>query len=156
MVSTLFLGWYDVATSHNVKSTLKQRCVRQRWTTSNQRCTFQRWFEQRRNNVVIFNLDFHNVGQRWNNVVNMKIWKKKKKLSLDSKVKWYFWASNNTLDSKCSSFYCPFSEEYVKEDLQGRKILKTWNILNYKNYKPSHFVKYQLVFNLTRRQVQTS
>ena len=112
---------------------------------------------QRRNNVAIFNLDFHNVGQRWNNVVNMKIWKKKKKkLSLDSKVKWYFWASNNTLDSKCSSFYCPFSEEYVKEDLQGRKILKTWNILNYKNYKPSHFVKYQLVFNLTRRQVQTS
>ena len=85
------------------------------------------------------------------------IWRfEKKKLSLDSKVKWYFWASNNTLDSKCSSFYCPFSEEYVKEDLQGRKILKTWNILNYKNYKPSHFVKYQLVFNLTRRQVQTS
>ena len=29
VVSTLFLGWYDVATSHNVKPTLKQRCVRQ-------------------------------------------------------------------------------------------------------------------------------
>ena len=28
---TLLLGWYDVATSHNVKSTLQQRCVRQRW-----------------------------------------------------------------------------------------------------------------------------
>ena len=28
--STLFLGSYDVATSHNVKSTLKQRCVCQR------------------------------------------------------------------------------------------------------------------------------
>ena len=49
--STLFLGWYDVATSHNVKSTLKQRCVRQRWnlqrwTTLKQRCVFQRWIEQ--------------------------------------------------------------------------------------------------------------
>ena len=30
-LSTLFLGRYDVATSHNVKSTLKQRCVSQRW-----------------------------------------------------------------------------------------------------------------------------
>ena len=29
--STLFLGWYDVTTLHSVKSTLKQRCVRQRW-----------------------------------------------------------------------------------------------------------------------------
>ena len=49
--STLFLGWYDVATSHNVKSTLKQHCVRQRWnlqrwTTLKQRCVFQRWIEQ--------------------------------------------------------------------------------------------------------------
>ena len=46
------LGWYDVATSDDVKSTLKQRSVRQgwtlqRWTTSNKRCLFQRWFEQR-------------------------------------------------------------------------------------------------------------
>ena len=52
VVSMLFLGWNDVATSHNVKSTLKQCCVRQcwslkHWATSNQRCPFQRWFEQR-------------------------------------------------------------------------------------------------------------
>ena len=78
--STLLLGWYDVATSHNVKSTLKQRCVRQRWN-------LQRWnnvvyfnvelnnVRQRRNNVVIFNVDFHNLGQRRNNW-NMAIWKK--------------------------------------------------------------------------------
>ena len=51
VVSTLFLGWYDIAKSHNVKLTLKQRCVHQHWnsqcwTTSNQRCTFQRWLEQ--------------------------------------------------------------------------------------------------------------
>ena len=81
--SMLFLGWYDVATSHNVKSTLKQRCVRQRWN-------LQRWnnvvyfnvelnnVRQRRNNVVIFNVDFHNVGQRRNNVANTTIWKKLK------------------------------------------------------------------------------
>ena len=31
---------------------------------------------QRRKNVVIFNLDFHNVEQYQNNVVNMTIWKK--------------------------------------------------------------------------------
>ena len=27
----LFLGWYDIVTSHNVKSTLKWRCVCRRW-----------------------------------------------------------------------------------------------------------------------------
>ena len=52
VVSTLSFGWRDVATWDNVKSTLKQRCVFQRWnlqclTTSNQRCVFQRWHEQR-------------------------------------------------------------------------------------------------------------
>ena len=91
--STLFLGWYDVATSHNVKSTLKQRFVCQRWnlqcrTTLKQRCVFQRWTDnvrQRRNNVVMFNVDFHNVGQRRTNVANMTIWKKY--ISLDSKIK---------------------------------------------------------------------
>ena len=44
--------WYDAATQHNVKSTLKQRCIRQRWnlqrsTTFKRRCVFQRWIEQR-------------------------------------------------------------------------------------------------------------
>ena len=75
----LFLGWYDVATWHNVKSTLKQRCVRQRWNYN---------VEQRRIKVVHFNVDLNNVRQRrnnvvvfnvdFNNVVNMTIWKKKK------------------------------------------------------------------------------
>ena len=50
--STLLLDWYDVATSHNVKSTLKQRYVCQRWNlqrsaTLKQPCVFQRWIEQR-------------------------------------------------------------------------------------------------------------
>ena len=50
--STLLLGWYNVVTSHDVKSTLKQRCVRQHWslqpsTTLKEHCVFQRWIEQR-------------------------------------------------------------------------------------------------------------
>ena len=49
VVSALSICWYNVATWDNVKSTLKQRCVFQRWnlqrrTTSNQRCVFQRWY----------------------------------------------------------------------------------------------------------------
>ena len=31
VVSRLFRGWYDVATSDKAKSTLKQRCVHQHW-----------------------------------------------------------------------------------------------------------------------------
>ena len=50
--STLFLGWYNVVTSHDVKSTLKQSCVRQHWslqpsTTLKKHCVFQRWIEAR-------------------------------------------------------------------------------------------------------------
>ena len=47
IISTLFLGWYHVAKSHNIKLTLEQRCVRQcgnlqRSATLKQRCVFQR------------------------------------------------------------------------------------------------------------------
>ena len=59
---TLSFGWCDVATWDNVKSTLKQRCL------------FQHW-----NNVVIFNVEFSNVGKRRNNVVKMTASKKSKK-----------------------------------------------------------------------------
>ena len=50
-VSTLLVGWFAVMTLENVKSTLKQRCVRQRcnlqcWATSNQGWLFQRWYEK--------------------------------------------------------------------------------------------------------------
>ena len=34
---------------------------------------------QRRNNVVIFKVQFYNVGKRWNNVVKMTTSKKNKK-----------------------------------------------------------------------------
>ena len=77
IVSTLSFGWYDVTAWGNVKSTLEQRCVFQRWnlqrrTTLNQCCVFQRWYKQRRNNVVIFNVDMSNNGKRRNNIV---LWK---------------------------------------------------------------------------------
>ena len=87
---------------------------------------------QRWNNVAIFSVDFHNAGQRWNNVVNMTIWKKIKPQV--KKIYIYFWTSKNTLYLKSSSFYSPFYKEYVKGWLQGRKILKTWSILHFKNY----------------------
>ena len=37
------------------------------------------YFEVDLNNFVIFNVDFHSVGQDWNKVVNMTICKKSKK-----------------------------------------------------------------------------
>ena len=51
-ISTLSFGWYDVVAWGNVKSTLKQRCVFQRWNlqrrpTLNQCCVFQSWYKQR-------------------------------------------------------------------------------------------------------------
>ena len=74
----------------NVKSTLKQRCIRQRGNlqrgtlsvSTNQRINVVYFnvdlnnVRQSRNNVVIFNVDFHNVGQLRNSVVNITIWKK--------------------------------------------------------------------------------
>ena len=87
VVSSLFLGWYDVATSDNVKSTLKQRCVCQRWnlqhwTTSNQRCLFQCWFKKKLGNVettLSFSKSIYTTFEpRRNNVVNMTIKKMKK------------------------------------------------------------------------------
>ena len=49
VVSTLSFGWYGVGTWGNVKSTLKQRCV------------FQRWNLQRRTTLNKFLLPFHNL-----------------------------------------------------------------------------------------------
>ena len=78
-VSTLLPGWYDVITSDNVKSTLKQRCVCQRWNlqrwpTSKHRCYFQL-----------------RVSQRWTTSKqrckhdNLEKFKKSKKLFLKNK-----------------------------------------------------------------------
>ena len=48
VVSMFLLGWYDVGMSDNVKSTLKQRCVYQRWnllrwTKLSQHCPWRSW-----------------------------------------------------------------------------------------------------------------
>ena len=80
---TVFIGWYDIAMLHNVKSALKKRCdvnviiynVQKCW--SNVVCSDVELnnVRQRQNNVIIFNVDFRNVGQRRNNIANMTIWK---------------------------------------------------------------------------------
>ena len=79
VVSTLFLGWYDVAVSDNFKSTLKQRCVCQLWINVVYFNVDMNNVRQRRKNVVIFNVEFHNVDQHRNNVMKMTIFKKVKK-----------------------------------------------------------------------------
>ena len=122
VVSTLLFGWYDVVTSDNVKSTLKQRCVcqrsnLQRWTTSNQHCLFQRCcynVRQRRNNAVIFNVEFHNVDQRRNNVVYMTIFKRLKT------AKKYFWA----LKKKITHFSQMWSVEKYENNSMSLLIAK--------------------------------
>ena len=123
--STLFLGWYDVGTSHNVKSTLKKRCVQQHWnlqrsTTLKQHCVFQRWIEQR---LATSKQDCHfqpPFSQRWATSKQRREYDRLgKKLSIDSQIKLYFWASKNMLDSNSSSFD-PFSP-FVKEYLQSLK-----------------------------------
>ena len=57
-ISTLFLGWYNVVISDRVKSTFDADLNNVR---------------QRQNNVLIFNVNFLNIGQRRNNFVNMAI-----------------------------------------------------------------------------------
>ena len=47
VVSTLSFGWCDFATRDNVKSTLKQRYVFQRWNLQRLTTSNQRWHEQR-------------------------------------------------------------------------------------------------------------
>ena len=101
------------------------------------------------NSVVYFNVDLNNVidnvetklsfsTQIFTTLGNVETsceYDHLKKIKIKPQVKnTYFWASKNTLNSKFSLFYFPFYEEYLKEDLQRRKILKTWNTLNYKNY----------------------
>ena len=54
---------------------------------STSRFTTSIYNRQRRNNVVIFNVKFHNVDQRQNNAVNITIFKNLKR------AKKYFWAS---------------------------------------------------------------
>ena len=109
---------------------------------------------QRRNNIVIFNVDFHNVGQRRNNVVNMTIWKKNIKPPVKNKI--IFLSFKQYAGLKISVILCPILREICK-----RIFAEPWKFLKHRIYwitktifKPSHFVKCQLVFNFTRGQVQ--
>ena len=107
----------------------------------------QRWI-----NVIIFNVDFHNVGQRQNNVANMTIWKK---IEPRVKNKIMFLSFKEYAGLKILFFFPHFKRNISKNIRRASKILKTSNIMNSKTiFKPSHFVKCQLVFNFTGRQVQ--
>ena len=81
------VGWYDVATWDNVKSTSKQ-CVSQRLNLH--RRINVAYFSidvnnvtQRRNNVAHFNVEFYNVDQHGNNVVKTTISNKKKMMMMN-------------------------------------------------------------------------
>ena len=132
--STLFqlsLGWCDVPTYVNVKSTLEQSRVCERW---NLQCRINVVYlnivmgilRQRGNNVVIFNIEFDNVGQHQNNVVNMTIFKKNK---------WYIgaWNKNNLNQNIMNSkffllFYnLPhFISHFKRNTCKATKIIKTF------------------------------
>ena len=80
VVSTLSLGWYDVATWDNVKLTLKQHSVCQRLNLKRRNVVYFNVVmnndRQRRSNIVIFKIEIYNVEQRRNNVVNKTMYKK--------------------------------------------------------------------------------
>ena len=137
----------DVAQRHiNVETTLCMSTLK--FTTFNN--VELNNFRQRQNNVVIFNADFHNVGQRRNNVGNITIWKKIQALIQKEK---YFWASKNVVDSK-SSFFLPLRGICKRIFEDAHKFLKHRIYRLTKSiFKPSHFIKCQLVFNF-KKQVQ--
>ena len=108
---------------------------------------------QRRNNVVIFNVEFHNVGKRRNNVVKMTISKKSKKI-----------ISNRIHSIQSFNYYfiifftlLPMLRGICRKVLANtRKFLKVDEkyCIARTYFKPVHFVTYQLVFNFTRGLVE--
>ena len=103
VILTLPLGWCDITKPNNVKSTLKQSCVRQRWNsqrwaTSNHRCLFRNC--HCRNNTV--------------NMIICKILKYK----FCAKNKIIFLSFVNALNSIFFPLYSSFQMIYVEEYLQ--------------------------------------
>ena len=131
LVLTLLLVWCNIATSETVKSTLKHRCVCQRW---NLKC-WKTWNQ--------FNVDIINIRQRWNSVVilttlinierRLKSWKeqksifnikkkktqkrkkerKKERKEQKKKMKVQVW----TTVSKSCWLYSPFWEKYASSSM---------------------------------------
>ena len=62
------------------------------FTKSNQRCVFQRCdmsnIRHCRNNVVLFNFEFHNFSQRGNNVLKMTISERNRKKIISDYIHW--------------------------------------------------------------------
>ena len=77
IVSTLSLSGCETATSDNVISMLKQRCVCQRRNLFYSPISklILNNVRQRQNSVIIFNFDVRDVGKRGNNVGDMTICK---------------------------------------------------------------------------------
>ena len=163
VVSTLFLDWYDIATLHIVKWTLKKRYVRQlwnlqRWKTSNQRCLFQCWFEQRYTTSKQRCHFQRRFSQRWATSKQCcesdHLKKIKSKPRVKNKIIFLSFKEYTGLKiffilfSILRGIYKRiFSEPQISLKHQIYWIAKTI-------FKPSHVVKCQLVFNFTRRQVQ--
>ena len=137
--TTLCTSELKFITLNNIETTL---CIlKLNWTTLDNVVTtlsFQRQFSQRWANPKQ-----HCKYDNW-----------KKKLSLDSQRKSYFWASRNILDSKSSSFFSILREICKKIFVEPQKFLKHLIYWITKSiFKPSHFIKCWLVFNF-KRQVQ--
>ena len=155
----MFLGWYDVVTSDNVKSTLRQRCVFQCCSTYN--------VEQRRVNAVYFNVDINNVRQRRNNIVNFNVeFNNVVDITICKRLKRaqkYFWASKNekwswipwslSLDHYLQILLALFpilKEIWRRVFAKPQKVL--WHcenaVLHTRTiFKSSHFVNCWLAFN---------
>ena len=135
-----------------------------RGTTSNQRWNNVVYLnvgiynvEQRRINVVLcpfvfFNVEFYNVGQHGNNSVKIAISKKNEKKNHFKLIHWI------------QSFNCYFMIFFtllpILRGICWRILAKTQELRLWKktartSFKPLHFVKYQLVFNFTRKLVQS-
>ena len=155
--STLFLGWYDVGTSHNVTSMLKQRCVQQHWnlqrsTTLKQHCVFQRWIEQR---LATSKQGYHfqpPFSQRWATSKQRREYDRLgKKIKPRFKNKIIFLSFKEYAGLKFFfvwSFY-PICKRIFAEPQRFLKHRVYW--ITKSIFKQSHFLKCHLVFNFKRQ-----
>ena len=146
--------------SHNVKSTLKQRCVRQRWnlqhrTTLKQRCGFQRWIEQRQTTSKQRCHFQHRFSQRWSTSKQRCEFEhlKKNYASIQKQnnifdLQRICWTQNFTHFLPILRGSCKRTFAELQKPLKHRIYWITKS-----EFKSSHFVKCQLIFNF-KRQVQ--